>query len=92
MFLKSSIYCLQHRFSYYTRLHYGLNNNRAMRLFFLMSELMNDAFSIQLCVLVDVHQDQSRHALRCHCRAQIVLETQHCDLPWLSIQTSPSVV
>ena len=43
-------------------------------------------------VLVDVHQDQSRHALRCHCRAEIVLETQHCDLPWLSIQTSPSVV
>ena len=46
----------------------------------LMTELMNDAFSIQLCVLVEVHQGQCRHApLSCHCRAQTVLETLHCN-------------
>ena len=43
-----------------------------------MTELMIIAFSVQLCVLVDVHQGKSQHVLSCHCRVQIVLETLCC--------------
>ena len=50
-------------------------NVSAKCIFFLTSELVDDAFCSQLHVLVDMHKDQLRQAFSCHDVTEIILVT-----------------